>query len=154
MRQYECECLKCGRKGSFAFHEPFPQFGDTFSRYCTVCNETTIHTRTLTKKIAAELRAVERENTLRQSIIDKCAGYGFKCRFVYQSVVITTHLCDWCFDYHQSKITLFHESTVKINFSTGDYSKSHVQFRERKMKPLDVIEYIAAHDTWRAAHPI
>ena len=59
-------------------------------------------------------------------------------------------LADWCFDYHQSRITLYHESTVKINFETGDYAKSHLQFANRKMKPLDVIDYIAAHDAWRA----
>ena len=152
MRQYECECLKCGRKRQFAFDEPYPKFGDTFPRFCTMCAADTVHTRTLKKKTAAELRTVERENALRQSIVDKCAEMGFQCRFLYQSVIVTTALSDWCFDYHKSKITLYHESTIKINFATGNYAKAHVQFNARKMKPLEVIEYIAAHDAWRIKH--
>ena len=150
MRQYECECLKCGRKSQFAFRaEPYPQFGEVFLRYCTACVADTSHTRVLTKKTVSELRAVEHENALRQSIADKCNEHGFKCRFLYQSVIITTPLADWCFDYHESRITLYHESTVKINFATGDYAKAHVQFQGRKMQPLEVVEYIAAHDAWR-----
>lgn len=71
-------------------------------------------------------------------------------RFLYQSVIVTTPLADWCFDYHQRKITLYHESTIKINFATGDFVKSHLQFANRKMTPLEVIDYIASHDAWRA----
>lgn len=153
MRQYECKCLNCGRKRQIAFAEPYPQFEETFTKYCASCAADTAHTRVLTKKTASELRAAAYENALRQSIIDKCIEKGFKCRFLYQSVIITTHLADWCFDYHETKITLYHESTVKINFATGDYAKAHVQFRERRMKPLEVIEYIAVHDAWRAEHP-
>ena len=37
--------------------------------------------------------------------------------------------------------------------ATGNYAKAHIQFQKRKIKPLDVIEYIAAHDMWRAKHP-
>lgn len=153
MRQYECECLHCGRKRQVAFTQPYPQFGETFLAHCTACDSDTAHTRVLTKKTASELRAAADENALRQSIADKCTEKGFQCRFLYRSVVITTHLADWCFDYHEARITLYHESTIKINFNTGDQAKAHVQFRERKMKPLDVIEYIAAHDAWRAKHP-
>ena len=149
MRQYECKCLKCGLKRQFAFEEPYPKFGETFSKHCASCASDTIHTRTLTKKTLSELRGAERESALRQSIAEKCAENGFVCRFLHQSVIITSNLSDWCFDYHQQKITLYHESTVKINLTTGDYSKSHVQFRNRKIKPLEVIEYIAAHDEWR-----
>ena len=154
MRQYECECLKCGQKRQFHFRDkPYPQFGEVFSRYCTACAADTSHTRVLTKKTASELRAVERENALRQSIMDKCNEHGFKCRFLYRSVIVTTPLADWCFDYHKPRITLYHESAVKVNFATGDYAKAHVQFQERKMKPLEVVAYIAAHDTWRTNHP-
>ena len=152
MRQYECECLICGRKRQVAFTEPYPEFGETFIKHCTFCTSDTLHTRVLTRKTASELRAAAYEKALRQSIVDKCTEKGFKCRFLYQSVIITTPLADWCFDYHQTKITLYHESTIKINFKTGAYAKTHVQFRERKMKPLEVIEYIAAHDAWRAEH--
>jgi hypothetical protein len=103
----------------------------------------------LTRKAAAELRRQEAERQLRQSITDKCTELGFTCRFYYQSVIISTPVCDWNFDYHQPRITLYHESTVKINFQTGDYAKCHVQFKDRKIKPLEVIDYIAAHDQWR-----
>lgn len=152
MRQYECECLSCGQKRQTAFKsEPYPQYGENFTHYCTKCRADTPHTRVLTKKTAVELRAVERERALRQSIADKCSEHGFKPRFVYQSVVITTPLSDWCFDFHESRITLYHESTVKVNFETGNYAKAHTQFRDRKMTPLEVIEYIASHDAWRAA---
>lgn len=154
MRQYECECLSCGRKRQAAFQtEPYPQYGEIFSRYCTDCGAETSHTRVLTKKTAAELRAVERERVLRQSIADKCNEFGFKYRFIYRSVVITTPLSDWCFDFHESRVTLYHESTVKINYETGDYAKAHIQFRDRKMTPLEVIEYIARHDAWRVTQP-
>lgn len=80
---------------------------------------------------------------LRQSIADRCAELGFRCRFLYQSVIVMTPLSDWCFDYHERKITLYHESTVKINFATGDYAKAHMQFHARKMTPLVVLSYIA-----------
>lgn len=151
MRQYECTCLTCGIKKQILFKsEPYPQYGESFSHYCTACETDTIHTRVLTKRTAAELRAAEREQALRQSIAEQCAELGFQHRFLYQSVIITTPLSDWCFDYHQSRITLYHESTIKINFATGDYAKAHTQFQNRKMTPSEVIAYIAAHDAWRA----
>ncbi|MBR5109725.1 MAG: hypothetical protein IK099_05980 [Clostridia bacterium] len=42
------------------------------------------------------------------------------------------HECisSWQFQYHESRKTLRHESTVKINFETGDYAKTHEQFRD------------------------
>lgn len=154
MRHYECECLACGVKKQLAFRDaPYPQFGETFARYCTVCGTETTFTRVLTRKTAAELRAAERERALRQSIADRCAELGFRYRFLYQSVIVMTPLSDWCFDYHERKITLYHESTVKINFATGDYAKAHMQFHARKMTPLEVLSYIAVHDAWRADHP-
>ena len=72
------------------------------------------------------------------------------CRFLYHSVIITTPLSGWCFDYHTPKKTLYHESTTKINFATGYYAKAHVQFRDRRMSPIEVIDYIANHDLWKA----
>ncbi|MBQ6119967.1 MAG: hypothetical protein IJK98_12090, partial [Clostridia bacterium] len=75
-----------------------------------------------------------------------CSEKGFSCRFLYQSVIITTPLAAWSFDFHLPKKTLYHESTKKINFATGNYAKTHVQFRDRKMTVNEVIEYIAAHD--------
>lgn len=152
MRHYECECLKCGRKAQIAFQaEPYPEIGDNFSRFCPSCSKETQMTRVLTKKAAAELRRRQEESDLRQSILDRCAEYGFHCRFLYQSVIITTQLSDWCFDYHTPRKTLYHESTTKINFVTGDYAKAHVQFRDRRMSPTEVIDYIADHDSWKAA---
>ena len=100
---------------------------------------------------AAELRRRQEEAALRRSILDRCAEHGFQCRFLYQSVIITTPLSDWCFDYHTPKKTLYHESTTKINLVTGDYAKAHVQFRDRHMSPIEVIDYIADHDSWKAA---
>lgn len=105
--------------------------------------------RTLTRKTATELRRRQEEDNLRNSISDRAAQYGFQCRFLHQSVIVTTPLGDWCFDYHQSRVTLYHESTVKINFETGNYAKAHEQFSQRKMKPLEVIDYIASHEAWR-----
>ncbi|MDD6967058.1 MAG: hypothetical protein PUK18_06105 [Firmicutes bacterium] len=151
MRHYECECLRCSTRKQIAFSsEPYPELGEVFSFECTICKERTNFTRVIGKKASAELCRKHAEQKLRQTISDGCAAHGFQHRFLYQSVIITTQLSDWCFDYHQSAITLYHESSVKINFQTGDYAKSHVQFRNRKMSPLEVIEYIAAHDAWRA----
>ena len=151
MRNHESECLRCGlvRQLTF-FQEPYPEYGDVFHYFCKSCQDTTEHTRTMTRKTASELRRKQIEQDLRQSIIDKASEYGFTCRFLYQSVIITTHLADWCFDYHENKITLYHESTVKIHFKTGDYAKAHKQFAERKMSPLEVVDYIAEHEKWKA----
>ena len=153
MRHYECECLKCGRKAQIAFpSDPYPEIGEAFVRSCPSCSEETQMTRVLTRKAAAELRRRQAEADLRQSILDRCAEHGFQCRFLYQSVIITTPLSDWCFDYHAVKKTLYHESTTKINFATtGDYARAHVQFRDRRMTPIEVIDYIADHDLWKAA---
>ena len=151
MRHYECECMKCGAKHQIAFKdEPYPEIGDVFVFACSSCGEETQHTRSLTRKAAAELRRKQQETDLRNSIAEKCSEYGFNCRFLYQSVIVTTNLADWCFDYHESRITLYHESTIIINFETGDYAKAHIQFANKKIAPLDVIAYIADHDAWRA----
>lgn len=152
MRHYECECLKCGRKAQIAFpSEPYPEIGEAFVRFCPSCSEETQMQRVLTRKAAVALRRRQAEADLRQSILDRCAEYGFQFRFLYQSVIITTLLSGWCFDYHTPKKTLYHESTTKINLTTGDCAKAHVQFRDRCMTPAEVIDYIAVHDSWRAA---
>lgn len=132
--------------------EPFPDIGETFLHSCPICGKETEYTRVLTKKAAAEQRRKQQEQDLRKSIIEHCTAYGFQCRFIYESVIITTNLADWCFDYHMSRITLYHESTFKVNLATGDYAKSHVQFRDKKITPLEVIDFIAEHDAWRASH--
>ena len=103
----------------------------------------------MTKKTAAELRKRQTEKELRDWIASLCDEKGFACRFVHESVIITTELSDWCFDYHRPEITLYHESTIKINFETGNYAKAHVQFKDRKMTIPEVVDYIAAHDRWR-----
>ncbi len=107
----------------------------------------------LTRKVATELRKLASEEELKQSIIDYCKKYNFTCRFLYESVIITTPISSWQFQYHDSSKTLWHESTVKINFETGDYAKTHEQFRDRKMTCEEVIDYIAEHDRWRAQNP-
>ena len=151
MRHYECKCMKCSTKRQVAFKsEPYPEIGDVFLCTCSFCKEETEHTRVLTRKAAAELRRKQQEETLRNSIAEKCAEYGLKYRFLYQSVIVTTDLADWCFDYHESRITLYHESTIKVNFKTGNYAKAHVQFENKKIAPVDVIAYIADHDAWKA----
>ena len=152
MRHYECECLKCGRKAQIAFQsEPYPEIGEAFVRFCPSCSEETQMQRVLTWKAAAELRRRQAEADLRQSILARCAEHGFQCRFLYQSVIIATPLSDWCFDYHAPKKPLYHESTTKINFATDNYAKAHVQFRDRRMSPIEIIDYIADHDSWKAA---
>ena len=150
MRHYECKCTVCGYKRQIAFsQEPYPELDDVFSFNCPSCNCETEYTRVLTKKAAAEQRKKEQEQSLRSLIVAKCNQYGFKCRFLYQSVIITTPISDWSFDYHTPRITLYHESTEKINRDTGNYAKSHLQFRDKKMTSVEVIDYISKHDIWR-----
>ena len=154
MRHYECQCGICKTRLQIAFSgEPYPEPGDTLTHRCSVCRQDTVFTRTLTKKALAQQRSDQAEQALRQEITRLCSGHGFRCRFLYQSVIITTDLSDWCFDYHQPKITLYHESTVPIHFPTGDYARSHLQFRDRKMTLPEVIDYIAAHEQWRREQP-
>ena len=141
-----CTCLKCGGQNNLRFDEPYPQYGEQFVRYCRHCGEDTAQTMTLTKKVATELRKQKAEEELQQSIIDYCKKYGFTCRFLYESVIITTPISSWQFAYHESKKTLRHESTTKINFDTGDYAFTHEQFRDKKMSCEEVIDYIAGHD--------
>ena len=148
MRQYLCECQRCQAQQSYFFDEPFPSMGDVFDQFCKNCGEITAHTRVLTRKARAEAHADQEEQALRQSIIAHCKHYGFQCRFLYESVIITTPISSWQFGYHESKKTLRHESTIKINFETGDYAKTHEQFRDRRMSCIEVIDYIAEHDKW------
>ena len=110
----------------------------------------TIHTRVLTRKTQAELRRRQEEEDLKKSISDQCARHGFTCRFLYQSVIITTPLADWCFDYHEKYKTLYHENTPNTKYLTGHYVKAHTQFKGKKMTVSAVIEYIASHEGWRA----
>ena len=150
MRQHICTCLKCGGQNHLHFDKPYPQYGDQFIRYCKHCEADEPQTMTMTRKVATELRKQATEEALKQSIIDHCQKYGFACRFLYESVIITTPVSSWQFQYHDSRKTLRHESAVKVNFKTGDYAKTHEQFRDRKMTCEQVIDYIAAHDEWRA----
>lgn len=149
MRQYMCYCLKCSAQVQILFAEPYPEYGEQFIRHCSHCGEDTVHTLVLTKKIASELHRQEEEKQLKNRITARCEQYGFTCRFLYESVIITTPISSWQFAYHETKKTLRHESTVKINFKTGDRANTHEQFREKKMTCEDVIDYIAAHDEWR-----
>jgi len=144
---YECQCLYCGHKTQIHFAtDSAPNPKQEFLHFCKICKTDTLHKRTLTKKTLSEIHRKAQEEALRQSIIEKCKDYNLQYRFLHQSVIITTHLSDWCFDYHQPKITLYHESTIKVNFKTGNYAKSHCQFKEKKMKPTEVIDYIVSHD--------
>ena len=145
-------CLKCQKKDQTNLEEPYPEYGDTFIHFCRQCEEDTDHTLVLTKKLASQLRVQEAEKELKESIINYCKTYGFTCRFLYESVIITTPISSWQYQYHSSKKTLRHESTVKINFETGDYAKTHEKFRNRKMTNEEIIDYIAAHDKWRQKH--
>lgn len=107
MRQFVCECLNCGLKKTRQFkEEPYPEYGEVFVAHCKVCDSDQNHTRVLTRKTQAELRRRQEEEDLKKSISDQCARHGFTCRFLYQSVIITTPLADWCFDYHEKYKTL------------------------------------------------
>ena len=150
MRQYLCTCLKCGGQNHLCFDEPYPQYGEQFVRYCRHCDEDTTQTMALTKKVETELRKQKAEEELQQSIIDCCKKHGFTCRFLFESVIITTPISSWQFAYHESKKTLRHESTTKINFDTGDFAFTHEQFRNKKMSCEEVIDYIAGHDKRKA----
>ena len=155
MRHYECKCLVCRVRSTLCFREePFPEIGQEFLYPCRLCGRETCHTRTMSRKAAAELRRRQREEDLRGAIALRCEEHGFTYRFLYQSVIISTGLADWCFDYHQSRMTLYHQSVFPINRETGEYAKSHCQFRGRRMKAPEVVDYIAAHEDWRARNPI
>ena len=150
MTNYECECTLCKTQRQIHFEtKPYPEYGDVFPFHCPLCDIETPFTRILTRKTRAEVRAKQEEQNLQHTIIERCTYYGFQYRFLYQSVIVTTNLSDWCFDYHQPKITLYHESTYKINLETGDFAKAHIQFRNQKITPAKVIDYIASHDEWR-----
>lgn len=151
MRQFVCECLNCGLKKTRQFkEEPYPEYGEVFVAHCKVCDSDQNHTRVLTRKTQAELRRRQEEEDLKKSISDQCARHGFTCRFLYQSVIITTPLADWCFDYHEKYKTLYHENTPNTKYLTGHYVKAHTQFNGKKMTVSAVIEYIASHEGWRA----
>ena len=150
MRHYVCECQVCHTQQQYAFEEPYPALGAIFSRPCNACCDVTPPTRVLTKRAPKELRAQQEESALRQVILDQCVALGFQARFLYQSVIITTPISSWQFDYHSKLKTLRHESSVKVNFATGDPAFTHEQFRDRKMNISEVIDYIATHDEWMA----
>lgn len=151
MRQFVCECLNCGLKKTRQFkEEPYPEYGEVFVAHCKVCDSDQNHTRVLTRKTQAELRRRQEKEDLKKSISDQCARHGFTCRFLYQSVIITTPLADWCFDYHEKYKTLYHENTPNTKYLTGHYVKAHTQFNGKKMTVSAVIEYIASHEGWRA----
>lgn len=149
MRQYMYECSICGKRTNICFEEPYPQYGEEYLQFCKNCEKETPHIMSLTKNARRELQKQEEEQALRQTIIEKCENYGFSCRFLFESVIITTPISSWQFQYHDELKTLRHESTIKINFQTGNYAKTHEQFRERKMTCEEVIDYIAAHDRLR-----
>ena len=142
-----CKCLTCGEDDQIHLDvDHFPEPEQSFPAFCKICGEETLHRRVATRRLIAEQNRQKQEHALRQEILKMCSEKDFSCRFLYKSVIITTPLADWAFDYHLPKKTLYHESTVKINFTTGDYAKAHVQFRDKKMTVSEVIEYIAAHD--------
>ena len=149
MRCYQCECLNCHQHSQLTFEEPYPEIGDEFPRDCKHCGTETIFTRVLTKKALAEMARDRAEEKLKQAIIDYSRQYGFKCRFLFESIIITTPIAEWSFGYHEKLKTLYHENTIKINLETGDFARMHRQFTNRKMSCFEVIDYIAAHDQWR-----
>lgn len=149
MRQYMCTCLQCKGNNNIQFVESIPQYGSVFLHYCKYCKEQTEHTLNATKKMLSKLRKTTEEEERQKSIRRYCQRYGFSCRFLYESVIITTQVSKWQFQYNKDLKTLRHESTVKINFDNGHYAKTHEQFRDRKMSCKEVIDYIAAHDKWR-----
>lgn len=147
IRCYECRCKKCERTMQITFKsEPFPVIGEEFYFDCKICGEKTPYTRVLTRKAKADLKRFEDEEKLRQEISTLCARHDFSCRFLYQSVIIKTDISTWCFDYHKKNKTLYHESTIKINFETGEPCFAHIQFENRYISTEEIIEYITSHD--------
>ena len=146
MRQYLCECTICGHQRNFGFDEPYPECGEVFVRRCDRCGDDKPFVRVMSRKARADAVRMEEEKALQERIRRKCADCGFACRFYMESVIIETPVGSWQFAYHDRLKTLRHESTVKINFETGDPAAMHYQFRDRKMTVDEVIEYIARHD--------
>ena len=110
-----------------------------------------IEPRALTRKEKSKLRREAEEEKLKASIRKRCDLYGMFCRFYLESVIINSPVAKWQFAYHDRLKTLWHESTVKINFETGDYAAMLNQFRNRRMTCEEVIDYIARHDGLSAA---
>ncbi len=174
MQQHRYECKVCHTQHLIAFRQQYiPNLSKPFETVCPTCKQITIHKHVPTKKTKSSFprqkmnhqheqkmprkqgksyTCKEDKPWLRRALANKCKEYGFTYRFLYRSIIVTTPLADWCFDYHLPRITLYHESTAKINFETGNYAKSHVQFRDRKMNPLTVIDFIATHEEWCASH--
>lgn len=105
----------------------------------------------LTRKMKAKLRREAEEAELKEKIRKRCILYGMSCKFYLESVIIHSPIAKWQFAYHDRLKTLWHESTVKINFETGDYAAMHNQFRNRRLTCEEVIDYIARHDGLSAA---
>ena len=146
---YTIKCARCGKENPIRVSgADLPDPDAVIVHRCKGCEAETSHSYVLTRKFRTALRQKQKEEEQRQQLRALCEGYGFACRFLFQSVIITTPLSDWCFDYHQSRVTLWHESTIKVNFTTGDAAKAHCQFRERKMTAAQVIEYISEHEKW------
>ncbi len=145
--QYQCVCCNCGyqRQMNFSRTEA-PKDEQVFQSFCERCSAETVWKRVQTKKLLREQKCKEQEKNLRNTIMQLCHTYGFQCRFLYESVIIKTPVCRWQYDYHRAKKTLYHESTTKINFATGNRADFHVQFRDKKISNEDLIAYIAEHD--------
>ena len=100
----------------------------------------------LTRKMKVRLRREAEEERLKEGIRKRCILYGMSCKFYLESVIVCSPVAKWQFAYHDRLKTLWHESTVKINFETGDYAAMHNQFRNRRLTCEEVIDYIARHD--------
>ena len=152
MRPLLCECSVCKARTNVGFDaEPYPLLGQSFSHPCPNCGATTPFQRVATRKARSELRVIEEERALKESIKAECERRGFTCGFIYRSVVVKTPIAHWKFDYHTARKTLWHESAFPISRETGDYAARHKQFEDRKITWQEVIDYIDRHDQWKAA---
>lgn len=91
MKTFECMCSECGYITQVTFtNYEYPQLGVQFESYCRQCEADTGFVRVPTRKALAEQKRQYEEQVIQKKIKDLCEQYGFGCRFVYQSVVITT----------------------------------------------------------------
>ena len=144
-----CKCLTCGNMREMRIILRHSRNDENeIQCKCYICHKKTSSIIVTSPK---EIDAVRKSRVYsRQRRVKRaCDKYHFKFHFGEQHAFIKTELGAWFFDYLDPLVTLYHESTRKINRRTGEYSAFHVQFENKYMSIEKVIDYIASHDDYR-----
>ena len=144
-----CRCTACGKMQEVRIHSRHnSKVVQSITCYCYDCKRETVHLTVNDKKQINQFRS-SREKSRQQRVANACARYGFKHHFGEQHAFVKTPIGTWFFNYLDLNVTLFHESSKKINRRTGDYSPYHIQFENREMSIEKVISFIAQHEKYR-----